>query len=356
MKLQIRAFFFNAKTDYLPYYKNFTVRLDDDATAKELLSAIREQNENFAFPEENPIFRINGLVVTAEEKMSNIMEALGRELQVDPVNSYRSNHGLCFNDNDFMESYALLEPYCDETDLEYYKSLYPLHYASETSSFKRDYIGDAILLLAHRLIEKGSEHKTEILKAISEADSGLFDCEYENNLFDAEDHTETISALKTMARGTSEAMPSVFQVLCSKIMGGSKDEKEKQKPQKRSPQTVGSIKDKNTAYYSGTDLINSTMIEDIQKAGAKAVRFGRETKSSGATLLVDNRRLTLTKAGTNLLDAFDHGAVVLIVENEEDFEMFTKHHKEIESVMGREIGLEFILASDFLSSNQVAAA
>lgn len=356
MKLQIRAFFFNAKTDYLPYYKNFTVRLDDDATAKELLAAIREQNENFAFPEENLIFRINGLVVTAEEKMSNIMEALGTELQVDPVNSYRSNHGLCFNDKDFMESYALLEPYCDEADLAYYKSLYPLHYASETSNFKRDYIGDAVLLLAHRLIEKGSEHKAEILKAISEADSGLFDCEYENNLFDAEDHTETINTLKTMARGTTETIPSIFHVLCSKIMGRSKDEKEKQEPQKRSPQTVVSIEGKNAAYYSGTDVINSTMIEDIQNAGAKTVRFDRETKGSGVTLLYDNRRLALTKAGTNLLDAFDHGAKILIVENEDDFEMFTKHQKEIESVMGREIGLEFILASDFLSSNQTAAA
>ncbi|MDD2450793.1 MAG: hypothetical protein PHU67_02640 [Sulfurovum sp.] len=356
MKLQIRAFFFNAKTDYLPYYKNFTVRLDDDASAKELLAAIREQNENFAFPEENLIFRINSLVVTAEEKMSNIIEALGTELQVDPVNSYRSNHGLCFNDKDFMESYALLEPYCDEADLEYYKSLYPLHYASETSNFKRDYIGDAVLLLAHRLIEKGSEHKGEILKAISEADSGLFDCEYENNLFDAEDHTETINALKTMARGTSETMPSIFETLLAKLTGKGKKEEEKAAPQKRVPQTIGTIAGKKTAYYSGMDVINSTMIEDIQKAGAKAVRFERETKGSGTTLLEDNRRLALTKAGTNLLDAFDHGAEVLIVENEDDFEMFTKHHKEIESVMGREIGLEFILASDFLSSNQVAAA
>ena len=356
MKLQIRAFFFNAKTDYLPYYKNFTIRLSDDATAQELLLAIREQNEHFAFPEVNPIFRINGLVVSAEEKMSNIIEALGRALQIDPASSYRSTHALCFNDNDFMESYALLEPYCDESDLAYYKSLYPLHYASETSHFKRDYIGDAILLLAYRLIKKDSRYKTEILKAISEANSGLFDCEYENNLFDAQDHTETIRALKAMAKETSEAMPFLFKVLCSKIMGKSKNTKKQHKPQKCSSVSVGSIAGKNTAYYSGTDLIHPTMIEEIQKAGAKAVRFSRETKSSGVTLLEDSRRLALTKAGTNLLDAFDHGAVVLIVENEEDFEMFTGHHKAIESVMGREIGLEFLLASDFLSSNQQAKA
>ncbi|MGC9351801.1 MAG: hypothetical protein ACP5D3_07410, partial [Sulfurovum sp.] len=316
MKLQIRAFFFNAKTDYLPYYKHFTVKLDEEAKAKDLLTAIQEQNEMFEFPKQKLIFKINGLVVTANEKLSDIVEALGTELQIDPVNSYRANHGLRFNDKDFMESYALLEPYCDEEDLKYYKSLYALHYASETSNFQRDYIGDAVLLLAHRLIENGSEHKAEILKAISDADSGLFDCEYENNLFDPEDHTETINALKIMARGTQEALPSIFEVLLSKVMGKKKEEEEKPVLQKRIPQTIDSIEDKNTAYYSGTDIINSTMIEDIQKAGAKPVRFGRETKGSGATLFEDNRRLALTKAGTTLLDALDHGAEVLIVENE----------------------------------------
>ncbi|MDM5271650.1 hypothetical protein PGH07_05645 [Sulfurovum sp. zt1-1] len=356
MKLQIRAFFFNAKTDYLPYYKNFTVRLDNDAKAKDLLVAIQEQNDMFEFPKQKLIFKINGLVVTANEKMSDIVETLGTELQVDPVNSYRANHGLRFNDNDFMESYALLEPYCNEEDLKYFKSLYALHYASETSNFKREYIGDAILLLAHRLIENSSEHKAEILKAISEADSGLFDCEYENNLFDAEDHTETINALKIMAKGTNETLPSLFEVLLSNLMGKGKKEEEKPTLQKRIPQTIDSIEGKNTAYYSGTDVINTTMIEDIRTAGAKPVRFDRETKGSGVTLLEDNKILAFTKAGRNLLDALDHGADVLIVENENDFEMFTKHRKNIESAIGRDINLEIILASDFLASNQKAAA
>ena len=356
MKLQIRAFFFNAKTDYLPYYKNFKVVLDDDAKAKDLLVAIQEQNDMFEFPKQKLIFKINGLVVTANEKMSNIVEALGTELQIDPVNSYRANHGLRFNDNDFMESYALLEPYCNEEDLKYYKSLYALHYASETSNFKREYIGDAILLLAYRLIENGSEHKAEILKAISEPDSGLFDCEYENNLFEAEDHTETINELKIMARGTNETIPSIFETVLSKLMGKGKKEEQKATAQKRVPQTIGSIAGKNTAYYSGTDVVNSTMLEDIQKAGAKAVRFDRETKSSGTTLLQDNKILAFTKAGTNLLDAFDHGAQVLIVENETDYELFSKNLKGIESTMGRDINLEIILASDFLASNQKVAA
>ena len=57
-----------------------------------------------------------------------------------------------------------------------------------------------------------------------------------------------------------------------------------------------------------------------------------------------------------LLDALDSGADVLIVENRADYEMFTKNLKAIESGIGRDIKLKIVLASDFLASNQTAAA
>ena len=114
-KLEIRAFFFNAKTDYLPYYKNFTVTVDDDATAKDLLAKIQEQNENFSYPKQKLIMQINGLVVEAKQSVLSLVERFGTSLQVDPVNSYRSNDGLKINDSDFMESFELLAPYASES-------------------------------------------------------------------------------------------------------------------------------------------------------------------------------------------------------------------------------------------------
>jgi hypothetical protein len=250
-----------------------------------------------------------------------------------------------------MESYALLEPYCSEEDLKYYKTLYALHYASETSNFKRNYIGDAILLLAHKLITEGSEHKAEILDAIANADSGLLDCEYENNLFDAEDHTEEINELKAMLKPAT--MPSIFEMLLEKVIG---QKGKSQAPASPTPQSVENLEGKNVAYFSGADVINSTIQEDIESAGAAFICFERSEKHSGAALLESSRELALTKAGTTLLDALDSGADVLIVENRTDYEMFTQNLKAIESAMGRDINLEFILASDFLASNQTAAA
>ena len=122
-KLEIRAFFFNAKTDYLPYYKNFNIKVDAEATAKDLLVQIQEENENFSYPKQKLVMKINGLVVEAKQPVSELVERLGTSLQIDPVNSYRSNDGLKINDDDFMKSFEILAPYASEADLKYYKTL-----------------------------------------------------------------------------------------------------------------------------------------------------------------------------------------------------------------------------------------
>lgn len=345
-KLEIRAFFFNAKTDYLPYYKNFTLQVEDDATAKDLLAKIQEVNENFSYPEENLVMKINGLVVEGEQSVSSIVERFGTSLQIDPVNTYRSNNGLIINDSDFMQSFELLAPYASEADLNYYKTLYALHYASETENFDREYIGDAILVLAHKMITEGSEYKDEILAAITSANSGLFDCEYENNLFNGQDHTETIKALKLMAKPEEE--PS----LCQKLMARFSKQQEKKVESgtaKTTPVTIENLEEKQVAHYHGK-ASHEAMHQLIAQAGMKGIHFSRSGKLAGLSLLGDNKTLAFKKAGAILLDAFDSGAEVVVVEDREVLEMFKKHFSVIEKTVGRKmIGLELISSEDFTS-------
>ena len=47
INLQVRAFFFNSNTDYLPYYKNFNISIDKDATLFDVLSKIKAKNSDF---------------------------------------------------------------------------------------------------------------------------------------------------------------------------------------------------------------------------------------------------------------------------------------------------------------------
>ena len=339
-KLEIKAFFFNAKTDYLPYYKQFHLKVDEKASMKDLLGMIQEQNEHFHYPKQKLIMKVNGLLLEGKQSVSSVVEKLGNTLQIDPASSYRSTDGLKINDDDFMASFDLLAPYASEDDLKYYKTLYPLHYASETSQYNRDYIGDAILLLAHKMIAEGSEHAEVILHAITNADSGLFDCEYENNLFHAQDHTQAIEALKNMVR--PEETPS----LCSKLMKRFIKQKSTHTEPKRKEKPIENLANKRVAHYYGL-ASHTAMHTLIKQHGILDVHFPKANKLAGISLLKENKQLAFKKAGTILLDAFDRGAEVLVVEESHALEMFQSHLCAIEKTIGREIGLEIISSEGF---------
>ena len=351
--LEIKAFFFNAQTDYLPYYKNFSIELAEDMQTKDILAFIQEQNENFTYPEENLIFKINGLVIDGDQSMSEVVERLGTSLQIDPVNSYRSSNGLIIDDSDFMKSYEILAPFASDEDLEYYKTLYALHYASETENFDRTYIGDAILVLAHKLISAGSEQKEEILEAITYPYSSLLDCEYENNLYHPQDHTAAIEELKMMVKPPKTDTPSFMDNLSARFA----EKKASLLKKGEEKETVVSTEGKQVAYYAGavtgkTESIN----EKIVQADSKVVSFSRANKLSGLSLLEDNAQLAYTKAATTLLDALDSGAQVLIVEEQELYDMFKNNFENIEKTIGRDIDLELISAEDFLAQTSSVEA
>ena len=339
-KLDIRAFFFNAKTDYLPYYKIFTLTLESEATVQDLLAAIQQSNENFSYPQTNLVLKVNGWVVESTQTIGSLTQRLGTSLQIDPASSYRSNNGLCINDDDFMQSFALLEPYATKEDAAFYQTLYALHYASRTEMFVREYIGDAVLVLAHKMITEGSEHKVAILKAITSADSGLLDCEYENGLFEAQDHSKAIAELKAMVK--EEDTPS----LCTRLMQRFC---KKETPPKRVAQTIKNLSEKQVAHYYA-QASHDAMHARIAQKGLSAVHFASANKLCGLGIIKDNKVLAFKKAGAILLDAFDSGAEVLIVEDINALEMFQKHFSAIEKTVGREmIGLELIGAEDFIA-------
>lgn len=339
-QLNIKAFFFNAQTDYLPYYKNFTLTLPKGNHAQTILEAIQSKNDNFAYPEENLVFKINGLVVEGNTSIQSITEKLGTTLQIDPVKAYRSNNGLIINDSDFMQSFALLSAYTTEEDKVYYQSLYALHYASETENFDHSYQGDAILILAHKMIIEGSEYKEEILEAIAPT---LFTCEYENNLLEAQDHTNTINTLKGWS--APEVEMTLLQVI--KKQFNIKDKKtEKSQKIERAHKSIENLADKNIAYYPA--LSKTSISKDIQFIGANEITFSKASKLSGTSILEYNKTLALQKAGTVLLDAFDSGAEILVVEDEQNYLMFEKYFKKIEKIMGRQmLNFEIFLKEDF---------
>jgi len=171
-RIDVKAFFFNAKTDYLPYYKNFSFELEDSSKnliLKDVLRMIKRENEIFAFPKSRElIFKVNGLVVNGKENLADIIAKLGNSLTIEPVLKYRSINCLIINNKDFLHQFRrVLGHYSKKEDLMFYLKLYNVHYASETFRYNHEYIGDAILLLAHKMLKDNNPHRKEIIDAIS---------------------------------------------------------------------------------------------------------------------------------------------------------------------------------------------
>jgi hypothetical protein len=278
------------------------------------------------------LFRVNGAVVTGEELVSDVVQKLGNELTIDPVLKYRAKNGLIFDNRDFMEQFALLKEYTTREDLSYYIKLYPVHYASETFKYNREYIGDAILLLAHKLIKDGNENREEILRAINCEFNGISNCEYENNLFEGDDHTQAINELKGMIK--FKLRENICKTIIRKI-----------KPKRENSYTLESIENLRVAIYTG-DRDSSKLIEELKmelkESGAEYIPFEMSSRLAGQTLIETNPHMAYIKGATMLLDALDSGADVLVFKNGEDFELFKSTHQDLEKSIGREIDLKLL--------------
>jgi len=335
LELEVRAFFFNAKTDYLPYYKNFIMTLNSDDSVEVILSEIKKQNEIFAYPTEKIIFKINDCMVDTSITVGDVVNKFGKTLQIDPALSYRSSNCMIIDDSDFMQTFELLAPYATDEDREYYESLYAVHYASETFKFSHDYIGDAILLLAYRMINANSEYKDDVLKAISDPYDGLAACEYENNLFKAEYHATKINLMNGMIKyPTPNTLLSKFNYKLSQKALCNFDKS-----------TISGV---NIACYEGGASNGNEIKQKIINSNANLIHFSREAKLAGTSIVGKQNNLAYLKAASTMLDAVDSGAELLVVAQKADLEMFKTHFASIQKRIGREIPLPLISYKEFL--------
>jgi len=344
LEINIRAFFFNSETDYLPYYKNFIFTLDNDTPLVDVLKLIKEKNSDFSYPEEDLLFRVNNLIVTGVEKISDVVEELGNELTVEPALKYRSDNGLILNNSDFLHQYRTLFPgHCTKKeDLAYYITLYPTHYASETFNYNHEYIGDAILLLAHKMIvEDNSEYKEQILDAINDEFIGIRCCEYENNIFKGEDFSHKIDELKAMLN-LKESSSFIDKVSVLTLRKKNHDLEE-------------SLEGTNIAFYAGNNTSSKTIEElsSVAKANdINVISFEMSSKKAGQSIINDYSELAHIKAGTALLDALDSGADTLVCIEESDVNYFQSVISRCERELGRDIELKVISVNTFHKSKE----
>jgi len=319
MILNLKVFFFDAKRDYLPYYKTFNIDIDTNSSLNTLLSKIKERDRDFDYPKERAYLRLNSLVTSSSVSVKKLVDKLGSNLTIEPISKYRCVNDLIINDSNFYENLKKLEKFCSQEDIEYYNRLYGVFYASGTFEYNKEYIGDAALILASRLIYNKHPKRDEILDIISQ-DNGLWDAEWENNLFEEIDYKSTFELLKKLAKPKKDInrVNGLF-VRKYKDINIKNDEQ------------IG------IAFYYGEESKELWELSSgaINK-GYVNINYSHANKSCGVNLLTTNEELALKKAARVLLDAYDSGATLLLCDKIYS-DYFRKNIGKIERISRRNI-------------------
>jgi succinate dehydrogenase/fumarate reductase-like Fe-S protein len=328
MELNLEVFFFKAGRDYLPYFKKFKVSVEPTSSVVDILSAIKALDRDFNYPLDRTFFRINGLVVDKSVTVEDVVKRFGKDLKIEPLSSYRAKDSLVIDDSNFHQNFEPLKRFCDIEDIEYYNELYGLFFASESFNFNKEYIGDAVIILADRLINKNMDSEDEILKIITQ-ENGLWDGEYENNMFKEVDYTSTFDSLKEKA--SNPPKNSVFCLL---------------------PKAYRDVK---IPQEFGVALYGTSQFKDrVKELGFKIINFEAESKKCGISMLESNEKMALLKAGRILSSAFDSGADILVIEDKKVLDYFKNNFKKIEKLLNRELNMN-LYSIEQLSKIELAA-
>lgn len=344
-----RLFFFNTDTDYLPYYKSYSATIDENQTLADLLQAYVKQIRDYSV---DSLVSVNTVLVDDTLSIKSLVENFGCDIEIEPISIYRANKDLQINKDDFIEKISPLAEFCDANDSDYYKSQAKAYYASSSLKHNEDYMGDALFLLAFRLIHKDATNKDLILNIINDAENGLGSFEIENNTLPALNIEKVIAELREMTKQKNDRQ-SPLQLMTKKI-------KAKIYPPKEV--IILTLKDlghidfstlKLQKSFKGFNIASYTNPQSKQDysvllsfTGANIINFAFENKASGLTILDSSPKTAVLKGADIIVDAFDQSADILVVASEE--ERLHLSSRKTRKASGRDIDLQIITASQLL--------
>jgi len=205
-EVTIKAFRFNAETDYLPYYKSYKMEVGKDELILDLLNRIKwEHDGSFSYRRScrHGIcgacgIKVNGKATLAcKQNAIELVELFGDELIFEPQSKKRAVKDMIIDKGDFWEKHAEVKPYVEtkvephpasETimsqeqveqflDADYCIQCGACHYACPVLEVNEDYLGPAAFAAAYRFsIDPRDEAGRERLEKTSEMGVGVWDC------------------------------------------------------------------------------------------------------------------------------------------------------------------------------------
>lgn len=335
MKLEISLFKFDKNSDYLPYYTKHFIKTKEEKTLLDILKNIdNEQKLSFVDCQDFDLV-VNGVYVKAGIELKRLKEEFGTDIKIEPISIRRACDDLLINDDDFNERLELLKDFITEEDKKTYQELKPYFYASNTLNLDTSYIGDSLLILASIIMDRANEEeKNSILKIIDSYEvSASFYNSSKNLILDFDNsYEERIIKLQKALNVYEDIEKQNFRLNKTLILDFGSFEEEYEVNHDFSDFAIAYYASNNEKKYS--KLINSLK--------AKKVALESQRLDLSKNTFNKNSKITLFTACTILLEAFDAGADLIVVDNDEDFYIFDYNRKELEKICGREVAIPVV--------------
>ena len=329
--LEIRLFKFNHSVDYLPYYKTYNIEYTQDESIYDILNKINS-HESFSYESfEKCNIKINNYFFSADILVSDVVNKVGKELQIEPISLYRVTNDLIIDTKDYDAKIELFDSFLSEEEKSVYKEKYKLEYYSSLSMIiNKEYIGDHCLLIANDIIEKNAIHEKAILNIITNKDTGI--------LY----HT----SLKARLFQNKYDVESVYEKLLSKIKiyKNLQNSAREKSDINEDIEIIQYFKGFNIALYNKEGCLFRKV---IFKSRATYLHLDSRRYDLALNSSLVNKEFSLKIAGEVLLEAKDKNADFLIVKDDEDLAIFDAKQSKIETIINREIKLPVITQKEF---------
>ena len=205
-KVDIKAFRFNAETDYLPYTKTYTMEVGKDELILDLMNRIKwEHDGSFSYRRScrHGIcgacgIKVNGKPVLAcKENAMELLDLFNNELVFEPQSKRRVIKDMIIDKKDFWDKHAAVKPYIvadidshpkeeSKQSIDEFNAMLDAdlciqcgacHYACPALEVNENYLGPAALAAAFRFTADTRDEATkERLNITFEPGVGVWDC------------------------------------------------------------------------------------------------------------------------------------------------------------------------------------
>lgn len=348
MKLEISLFRFDHKSDYLPYYTKHFLKINEEKTLLDIFNTINEDQPFGYEKSESFVVAVNGVYTHLNISVNELKEAFGKDLTLEPMSIRRAHSDFLINDDDFQEKFKLLssfasmemlEAYKDKEIKETYESYKIYFYASNTLNYEHNYIGDAVLLLAHDLIEKFPKDEKAILEVLKEHSCGAqYHTRLNKRVYNLDESIETrIQNIKQKLNLIQEEQNFKINHKANMNFGEFEGRQE----------VKHNFEEFTLAYYEGINPCEKTQ-DLLASTQAKVLNMHSFKQDLALDTFHINPQLTYKLVASVMLDAFDQNADLLIVDSDEMFYLFDYNRKELNKAVGREVLIPVLHKNEFV--------